>query len=41
MCFEEGRLMIEYAGGNKEVVENLKLLKGQVQKYYSMIWAKE
>lgn len=41
MCFEEGRLMIEYAGGNKNVVENLKLLKGQVQKYYDMIWAKQ
>ena len=41
MCFEEGRLMIEYAGGNKGVVEVLKLLKGQVQRYYEQIWAKE
>ncbi len=41
MCFEEGRLMIEYAGGNKDVIEQLKILKGQVERYYSMVWAKE
>jgi PHP family Zn ribbon phosphoesterase len=41
MCFEEGRLMLEYAGGNQAVLEQLKLLKGQVQKYYETVWAKE
>jgi len=39
MCFEEGRLMVDYAGGNKGVVEELKLLQGQVKKYYDRIWA--
>jgi len=39
MCFEEGRLMVEYAGGKKEVIEELKLLQGQVKKYYERIWA--
>lgn len=41
MCFEEGRLMIEYAGGQKEAVERLKLMRGQVQKYYETVWARE
>ncbi|MBC7363073.1 MAG: hypothetical protein H5U07_00845, partial [Candidatus Aminicenantes bacterium] len=41
MCFEEGRLMIEYAGGDQAVLERLRLLKGQVQKYYEMVWAEE
>ncbi|MCX8063834.1 MAG: hypothetical protein N3G21_01515 [Candidatus Hydrogenedentes bacterium] len=41
MCFEEGRLMIEYAGGNKDVVKQLGLLKGQVERFYSQVWAKE
>lgn len=40
MCFEEGRLMIEYAGGNKEVINQLKLLQGQVNRYYEQVWAK-
>ena len=39
MCFEEGRLMVEYAGGKKEVIEELKLLQGQIKKYYERIWA--
>ncbi len=41
MCFEEGRLMIEYAGGNQSVLERLQLLQGQVRKYYETVWAKE
>ncbi len=41
MCFEEGRLMIEWAGGRKEVLERLKLLQGQVMRYYDLIWAME
>ena len=40
MCFEEGRLMLEYAGGNTGVIEQLKLLRGQVEKYYDQVWAK-
>ncbi|MDY0232354.1 MAG: hypothetical protein RBR88_07710 [Candidatus Saccharicenans sp.] len=40
MCFEEGRLMLEYAGANAEVIEQLKLLRGQVEKYYNQVWAK-
>jgi len=39
LCYEEGRLMVEYAGGKKEVIEELKLLQGQVKKYYERIWA--
>jgi len=38
LCYEEGRLMIEYAGGKKEVIEELKLLQGQVKKYYERLW---
>lgn len=41
MCFEEGRLMIEWAGGREDVLDRLKLLQGQVQRYYDLVWAKE
>lgn len=41
MCFEEGRLMVDYAGGKSGVIEELKLLQGQVKKYYDRIWASE
>jgi len=41
MCFEEGRLMVDYAGGRSEVVEELKLLQGQVKKYYDRVWAND
>jgi len=33
--------MVDYAGGKSGVIEELKLLQGQVKKYYDRIWASE
>jgi len=32
MCFEEGRLMVDYAGGKSGVIEELKLTSGPGKK---------
>jgi len=40
LCFEEGRRMIDYAGGDKGAVEVLRVLKGQVASLYDHYWGK-
>ncbi len=39
LCFEEGRLMLQYASGDKSAVERLRLLQGQVARLYGRYWA--
>lgn len=39
LCFEEGRLMIQYASGDASAVERLRLLQGQTQRLYDHYWA--
>lgn len=38
LCFEEGRLMIQYASGDTAAVDRLRLLQGQVQRLYNTYW---
>ena len=33
--------MVNYAGGKSEAIEELKILQGQVKKYYDRVWASE
>lgn len=37
-CFEEGRLMIQYASGDTAALESLRLLQGQIQRLYAKYW---
>lgn len=38
LCFEEGRLMIQYASGNNAAVERLRLSQGQTARLYGRYW---
>jgi len=40
LCFEEGRLMLQYAAGDKSAVERLKQCKGQTVGLYDRLWSK-
>lgn len=38
LCLEEGRLMLNYAAGDKRAAEALSKLKGRVEKLYDKMW---
>ena len=38
LCFEEGRLMLQYASGDPSAVERLRLLQGQTKALYGKYW---
>ena len=40
LCFEEGRLMLQYAAGEKEARSRLHALKGQTKALYDSYWGK-
>jgi len=40
LCFEEGRRMIEHAGGDTEAFEVLRALKGQAARLYDHYWGR-
>lgn len=39
LCFEEGRLMIQYASGDAAATERLRQLQGQTARLYDRYWA--
>ncbi|HOH43039.1 MAG TPA: hypothetical protein PLZ53_07960, partial [Candidatus Hydrogenedentes bacterium] len=39
LCFEEGRLMIQYASGDTSAVDRLALLQGQVARFYDKVYS--
>lgn len=41
LCFEEGRLMLQYAAGDASAVERLRQLQGQTARLYGRYWASE
>lgn len=41
LCFEEGRLMLQYAAGDKTAADRLRLLEGQTVRLYDKFWAKD
>ena len=38
LCFEEGRLMLEYTGGDESVLERLRAMQGQTARLYTHYW---
>jgi len=38
LCYEEGRQMIEHVAGNAGAVDRLRLMKGQVARFYDACW---
>ncbi len=38
LCFEEGRLMIQYAAGDETAVDRLRALQGQTERLYDRYW---
>jgi hypothetical protein len=39
LCFEEGRLMLQYLSGDASAADRLKQLQGQTEKLYKKYWA--
>lgn len=39
LCFEEGKLMMEYLAGDEKAAEKLKACKGRTVALYKKLWA--
>jgi hypothetical protein len=41
LCFDEGKLMMEHLAGEEGAREKLEALKGQTDRLYKKLWARQ